>query len=123
MLFGMTTQYTLKILFYLQEHAESLVSSKILCEELNIPYKYLTKILTRLTKEGLIESVQGRYGGFQLVKAHHIRIEDIALVEKDELKECILGGGPCNERGKCRLHDSWREPKKAILEQLLRQEI
>ncbi|MBD3824046.1 MAG: Rrf2 family transcriptional regulator [Epsilonproteobacteria bacterium] len=123
MLLNATTQYSLKILFYLKEHSEALVSAKVLSERLDIPYKYLTKILTKLTKNEYIESIQGRYGGFRLLNGVHIKVEDIVLMEGDDFRQCIMGNGICKERGKCQLHDSWKEPKKAIIEQLLGHEI
>jgi len=123
MLFTTTTQYTLKILFYLQEHKDILVSAKTLAEALDIPYKYLTKILTNLTKRHFVESIQGRYGGYRIKEDAALRIEDIASLEKERLKECVLGHGLCKENQKCRLHDSWKKPKKAILESLLKEKI
>ena len=37
---------------------ESLISAKALSENLNIPYKFLTKIMTELVSVGFIESIE-----------------------------------------------------------------
>lgn len=44
----------------------------------SVPYDYLAKIFTRLSKAGLVRSTEGKGGGFQLAKpAEHITVLDI----------------------------------------------
>lgn len=44
----------------------------------SVPYDYLAKIFTRLSKAGLVHSTEGKGGGFQLAKpAEHITVLDI----------------------------------------------
>ncbi|POU01424.1 MULTISPECIES: RrF2 family transcriptional regulator [Enterobacteriaceae] len=44
----------------------------------SVPYDYLAKIFTRLSKAGLVRSSEGKGGGFQLAKpAEHITVLDI----------------------------------------------
>ncbi|EJJ0532117.1 Rrf2 family transcriptional regulator [Salmonella enterica] len=43
-----------------------------------VPYDYLAKIFTRLSKAGLVRSIEGKGGGFQLAKpAEHITVLDV----------------------------------------------
>lgn len=45
----------------------------------SVPYDYLAKIFTRLSKAGLVRSIEGKGGGFQLAKAaEHITVLDVA---------------------------------------------
>lgn len=113
-----TTQYAIRILNYLaNESDDRLVSAKTLSQKLDIPYKFLTKIMTNLVKEKFIVSIRGREGGFELARpANEINLAQVldAVSESLEDKGCILGIGVCDDRKKCALHDQWVAPKKMI---------
>jgi Rrf2 family protein len=110
-----TSQYAIRILAYITDHKEKkLFSATELSDELIIPYKFLTKIMTELVKADFVESVRGREGGFRLKhNASEITVDDILNVFNDSIQdeECILGIGFCNGMCKCALHDQWMEPK------------
>ncbi|MFT7860202.1 MAG: Rrf2 family transcriptional regulator [Sulfurimonas sp.] len=116
-----TTQYAIRILSYLtQQEGECLLSAKEIAERLEIPYKFLTKIMAELAKAGFIKSIRGREGGYELHKpASKIKISDILDVFNDPLHEeqCILGIGFCDSNDKCVLHDQWTQPK-VLIEQM-----
>ncbi|QOP41481.1 RrF2 family transcriptional regulator [Sulfurimonas marina] len=122
-----TTQYAIRILSYLtQQEGDSvnyLLSAKEIAERLEIPYKFLTKIMGELTKAGFVTSIRGREGGYELKKsASEIKISDILDVFNDPLHEeqCILGIGFCNKVNKCALHDQWMQPK-TLIEQMFKE--
>jgi len=110
-----TSKYTIRILTYMASHKETeLLNAKELSENLHIPYKFLTKIMTELVSVGFIESIRGREGGFKfLKKASEITVEDVLELFNDAIKddECILGIGSCNSKQKCALHDKWLAEK------------
>ena len=110
-----TSKYSIRILAYMVNHKdESLISAKELSDNLNIPYKFLTKIMTELVRVGFIESIRGREGGYKFLrKASEITVSDILTLFNDSIKdeECILGIGFCNAKCKCALHDKWIESK------------
>lgn len=57
----------------------------------SVPYDYLAKIFTRLSKAGLVRSIEGKGGGFKLAKpAEHITVLDIvnAIDGDKRLFEC-----------------------------------
>ena len=113
-----TSKYTIRILAYMVNHKESpLISAKELSENLEIPYKFLTKIMTELVKVGFIESIRGREGGYKFLrKASEITVGDILALFNDAIKdkECILGIDSCNTKQKCALHDKWIKPKMQL---------
>ncbi len=113
-----TTQYAIRILNYIaNESGSELVSAKTLSEKLDIPYKFLTKIMTSLVKDGFIRSMRGRGGGFELTRpADEIIIGEVLDVISGSLEDnsCILGIGKCGDRKQCALHDQWLTPKKII---------
>ena len=119
-----TSQYAIRILAYIADHKEkTLFSATELSNELSIPYKFLTKIMTELVKANYVESIRGREGGFKLKKsAAEIKVDDILNIFNDSIKEeeCILGIGFCNGMCKCALHDQWMEPK-LLLQKMFRE--
>jgi Rrf2 family protein len=114
-----TSQYAIRIMTYIaQNNQTKIFKAKIISEVLNIPYKYLTKIMTQLTHADIILSIRGREGGYSLAKEPNmIRLIDILKAVKECLhsKNCVLGLGLCNETKKCALHDKWRKPKASII--------
>ena len=110
-----TSKYTIRILAYMANHKDTpLISAKELSDNLKIPYKFLTKIMTELVSVGFIESIRGREGGYKFLrKASEITVSDILELFNDSIKdkECILGIDSCNPKQKCALHDKWVKSK------------
>lgn len=121
MILSTTSQYAIKVLIYMAQDTSKLYSVRELSNILEIPYKYLSKIMTNLSKKELILAIQGRYGGFKISKQKEdIKLKDILKALEDEsFKECVLGGKPCDKVNKCELHDSWSNSKKTILKSFL----
>lgn len=112
-----TAQYAIRILTYLHRHHESSHSVNVLHNELELPYKYLTKMVTDLVKKGLVKASRGRDGGVSLAKdANAIYLGDIleAIGEPLEHDRCILGFDKCDATNPCALHDQWIKPKEMI---------
>jgi len=115
--FSKTAQYAIRILTYLHRHNESSHSVNVLHQELDLPYKYLTKMVTDLVKKGLVNASRGREGGIRLARdAETIHLGDIleAIGEPLEHERCILGFEKCDSSNPCALHDQWVKPKELI---------
>jgi Rrf2 family protein len=74
-----------------------------LAETLSVSEAHLAKVMQRLAKQGLVESVRGPGGGFRL----GVNMDDVTLLEIFEAIEgpfsprnCLLGGMLCGGR-KC----------------------
>jgi Rrf2 family protein len=115
--FSKTAQYAIRVLSYLYRHNETSHSVNVLHQELDLPYKYLTKMVTDLVKKGLVNASRGREGGISLAKnPDEIRLCDIleAIGEPLEHERCILGFDKCDASNPCALHDQWVKPKEMI---------
>lgn len=116
-----TSQYAIRIMTHIAQNHDSnkLFKAKKISEQLDIPYKYLTAIMTQLSEANIIISTRGRDGGYSIAKdPTAIYLKDILLAVKECLhgNDCVLGIGLCQEDKKCALHDRWTVPKKNILE-------
>ena len=121
MILTKTTEYAVRVLTYMASQKQDLFSAKYLHEQLNIPYKYLTKLMTDLAKNGCLTSIRGRDGGFKITK----KLKEISLARIIESVEgmesfnaCILGFHECSSDNPCAMHFVWEENKKKLLHTL-----
>lgn len=88
---------------------------------LDVPATYLTKVLNRLTRCGLLRAVRGPGGGVQLARApQETHLWDIlsAVEPFDDLDRCFLGLDRCNALNPCPLHKFWVPIRTQILDLL-----
>ncbi|MBU0923823.1 Rrf2 family transcriptional regulator [bacterium] len=120
MLLHTTTQYAIRVLVYISKNGkDKLYTAKELSDVLDIPYKFLTKIMTDLAKSNFINSIRGREGGYELSRpSSEITIFDIieSFKDVDDETKCILGIGKCDKNNKCVLHDECFIPRDSIRE-------
>ena len=94
-------RYGLRMLIAIAQGG-GLVNTTKLGEIMHVSPKYLRKLAGPLERGGLIESVQGIYGGYRLAKApEEITLKGLmdAFGERISLANCLLGK-------KCELQDS-----------------
>ena len=104
-----TSEYALRILIYMGKDFQRLYSAKQLVEALKISDKYLRRLMTDLTKSGIVVSVQGRDGGYVIAKKpEQIKLADIieAMEGMDKYTGCLLGFENCSDEKPCALHSS-----------------
>lgn len=113
-----TTEYAMRTLIFMATHDRELFTTRFISRQLNIPYKYLSRIMTDLARNGLIISVKGRGGGFRIAKSlDQITLYDIfiAVEGTSPLNSCILGFPDCSEENPCALHYLWEKNKEVII--------
>lgn len=116
--FSKTTSYALSTLSFLADHEGEKFSAKRLHELLEIPWPYLRQLLTSLSKNGFIRSVQGRNGGFILqLSADEITLAQIvdAVEGLHVLGTCIMGFKKCPFNHTCAMHETWEETRNSII--------
>jgi Rrf2 family protein len=85
----------------LAEARERRVSAKEIATDLSASEAHLAKVLQRLAKAGLVESVRGRGGGFRLARpARRIKLMDVYQAIEGKLPgtQCLLGKRVCKRR-------------------------
>lgn len=113
-----TTEYALRILTLMISDTEKMYSSAYLFNRLKIPKKYLQRLLTDLSKNGLIKSVQGRNGGYVFAKKiDKIFISDIIEAVEGFKKEpsCFFGFEKCALDDPCAMHDVWSASQEELI--------
>ncbi len=78
--------------------------------------KYLEQILSELRKAGMVISVQGKNGGFQLARSpEKITLLDIVKVLEGGLApvKCVEDESFCGRSDKCIMRDVWESLRKS----------
>ncbi|MCC7337395.1 MAG: Rrf2 family transcriptional regulator [Pirellulaceae bacterium] len=116
-----TTQNAIAAMSRLAElHADASrsASSRELAESRNLPVPLVAKILTVLSRNGLVTGSPGPGGGYRLAKPPaKIRLKDVAvLFERETEGLCAYGPGWCGHGTPCPLHDSVSQMKEVFEE-------
>ena len=117
MRFQKTTEYALRVMVYLWNNRDELYSVNRLHKILDIPYKYLGRLMHTLTAVGFLEVVQGKMGGYQInrQKSQIYLYEIIGAIEGLESYErCVLGFPECSEENPCSLHKIWSNQQQGL---------
>ena len=88
------------------------VTSAEIARTQNVPPAFLTKILSRLTAAGIVDSRRGVRGGVKL----RLRPAEISLLNVIEavdgpirLNRCLIRPGECPRDTYCAVHPAWRQ--------------
>jgi Rrf2 family protein len=119
MFISKTSEHALRILTYMALNSEKMLSAQTIFEELNIPKRYLMRLLTDLSKSGFITATRGRSGGYvfsrPLDTIYFSEIID-SVEGLHSFEGCVLGNTVCPVNNPCALHHIWEKPKRAFLE-------
>lgn len=105
-------RYALRVMIELAEHSESkYIPMKVIAEKQCLSLKYLEKILPVLTKNGFIEGIHGKGGGYKLTrKPEEYRIGDILRLTEGSLAPvaCLeCNAEECQRKDQCRTLPMW----------------
>lgn len=117
MLLTRTSQYAIRAAIHLAGRNGRASQVGEIAEALDLPRNYLSKILHRLARAGVLASERGRSGGFRLaVDPAALSLERI--VEPVEpgvgARRCLLGRAECRDADPCPVHERWRELSERI---------
>lgn len=83
-------------------------STAALADEMQIPFRFLRKIVRKLVAAGMVASQRGNGGGISLVKpAGKLSLLEVLLAvdSKDlQLNHCLVDTNICGRSGFCRVH-------------------
>ncbi len=112
-MFSKACEYGIRASTYiaLQSLEGKRASLKDIASETDSPVAFTAKILQQLSKNKIIDSVQGATGGFEIVKSKisHIKLSEIVYaIDGDNVyMGCGLGLEKCNTSKPCPVHDKF----------------
>lgn len=90
----------------------------LVAERTGAPEAFMAKILSKLAQAGILDSVKGPGGGFQLTpeRAATLRLEEVVrTIDGDALfAGCALGFPKCDARKPCPIHDQVMQVRERL---------
>ena len=93
MMISQTTEYALRAVVWLARQPETQLGTQQISEAAKVPRGYLSKVLQKLARAGLVVSTAGRSGGFRLARGPaEIRVLDVvnAVDPLERIHTCPL---------------------------------
>jgi len=117
MLVTRQTDYAVRCVLYLARVRNQVSSVGEIAKQMQIPKSFLAKILQRLVREGIVESIRGMKGGFRLLK----QASDITLLEVfvamqgvAPVNSCAIDKRRCRMSATCSVHPVWLDIRKEV---------
>lgn len=119
MLISTRGRYALRVLTDLAEHTENgYIPMKDIAKRQGISLKYLEQIIPVLSRNGIIEGLQGKGGGYRLVMPpEECKIGDVLRLTEGDLAPvaCLsCQATPCERVSECRTYPIWVELYQTI---------
>lgn len=116
--------YAVRTVLYLAQSAPGnrAVATSELAEKMNIPYRFLRKLIKRMVVAGLVRSQRGKGGGLRLGRpAKQISLLDVvSAVDRRGLKfnACVYEGDGCIRESYCTVHREMQKLQEQIEKRL-----
>ena len=95
----------------------SLASAADIADRTRIGLPTVSKLLKQLQHAGLVRSVRGAHGGYQLARPT-VEINAADIIDAVEgpvaLTECASGAGQCGIEATCQVGHSWQQVSRSI---------
>lgn len=105
-------RYALRVMIDLAEHAGGFTPMKDVAARQGISLKYLEQIMPALSKNGLVEGIHGKGGGYRLTRSpeEYTAGEILRVTEGDLAPVACLacGAEPCARSESCKTVPLWR---------------
>lgn len=122
LLLSQTAEHALRaILFLARNRDRGFISANEIAASLGAPANYMGKTLRRLAEKGILRSVRGPRGGWQLL-VDPVSLSAAQVVRafedpRDELP-CLMGSQRCDPERPCRLHARWTDLASRVVRPL-----
>jgi Rrf2 family protein len=116
--------YCIRTVLHLSKpaHRDRLVPVEELAREMEIPVKFLRKILSRLIEGGIVISHRGRNGGLSLKgDPSDVSLLDVLKLKDDKavaLNLCLTEEGCCAHQETCTVHEVMKKLQIMLEDQL-----
>ncbi len=112
-----SSEYAIRCLVYMAISDHDVCSVKKMSDALDIPYKFLGRLMSRLGTAGIVAAQHGQRGGYSIAKPlDEVRLADIIDVVEglENYNRCILGFETCDDSNPCALHEEWSSHREGI---------
>jgi Rrf2 family protein len=126
MLVTRETDYALRTVLYLARERDRNANVTEIAKAMQIPKSFLAKILQRLVRHHILQSMRGVKGGFMLAKKPS-EITLLAVMEAIQgpagINVCAIDSKRCRRSSTCSVHPIWVDIRKEVERRLNKQTI
>jgi Rrf2 family protein len=118
------TDYALRCVLYLSARPGKIIDATEIAESKSIPRSFLSKILQKLTRAGIVKSFKGYKGGFMMMKIpREISVLDIIEIFEGPaaMNRCAIDKQSCQLSPTCSVHPIWVEIRQYVDKKLKQQ--
>ncbi|MBL7915231.1 MAG: Rrf2 family transcriptional regulator [Bacteroidia bacterium] len=114
-MFSKGCEYAIRAAIYIASKSEydTKISLTEIASEIGAPIPFTAKILHKLSKGRIVESIKGPNGGFSINNQSISKVNLTQIVEaidgKSVFEECSLGFKMCNDVKPCPVHHKYKE--------------
>ncbi|KAA3623812.1 MAG: Rrf2 family transcriptional regulator [Bacteroidetes bacterium] len=114
-MFSKACEYGLRATFFIAQESRNgkRVSLKSISEAIDSPMAFTAKVLQELARQGVVDSVRGPKGGFEILPSKQPQVmlsAIVAAIDGDKIyKGCGLGLKECSNEKPCPVHDKFLE--------------
>ncbi len=118
-MFSKSCEYGLRAVIFIAQQTtqNNKVSLSTISEEINSPQAFTAKILQQLTRNDIVKSIKGPYGGFTIEKEKMSTklSEVVSVLDGDSIYTgCGLGLKQCDANSPCPLHFKFVEIRDSL---------
>ena len=119
-MFSKSCEYGLRAIIYIAQQTalDNKVSLARISDAVNSPQAFTAKVLQQLTRNKIVKSIKGPYGGFmiEIDKMETIKLSNVVNLFDGEAiyTGCGLGLNKCNEDSPCPLHFKFVEIRNQL---------
>jgi len=113
-------EYSLVFISYLAKNNQKMVSLTEVAAKLNLPYRYLGQLAMELKQSKIVESKEGKTGGYLLTSGWENKsLYDlmVALGEDKHVVGC-LGDKTCSRVKSCEMRNIWSKLESTVVNEL-----
>lgn len=113
-------EYSIILIAFLAQNRDELVSLAYVAKKLKLPYRFLGQLASKLKEVGIVQSREGKSGGYELVAGWRDRtLYDLmeALGENKRMVKC-LGDEECSRVANCQLKKIWNRVEDSFVREL-----
>lgn len=113
-----TAEYALRAVLHLAGQPAGAATSAIhVAADIDVPERYLSRVLNALAHAGVLRSTRGAHGGFRLARpAAALTLADVVAPfdAVGDPPQCLLRDQPCGTGEPCLAHEEWHGVASAV---------
>lgn len=113
-MFSKACEYSFRAALHIAQHSErgERVGLKQIAADTDSPVAFTAKVLQQLVREGVIRSVKGPSGGFEMTtqQMNEVKLcQIVSTIDGDHIySRCCLGMKTCDENRPCPVHNQYK---------------